>query len=500
MIGVKRIICILLAAMLLTTACQRTPEAEVVMQRDADRMIEQAQAAPENAPPNMTLKEQYGIPDMLNFTDTGAEGKLVVTVDAEVTAPEIPLPIVRVEAAQFDQETVSGFWQAAVGDKPMVEKIFVMTKADIEKQIQYFEQVIAGELESVYLPDEAQAELEALRAQYPTAPESIEPVPATDKLKLMTDTLGNTTLHYYGIQAQSEDETLYIDIRNDRDNKEPITVINYDKNGNETGSSTAPLSRSASISCSWRTAGTHCAFGDDTVMLKRTDPIPNHAAAVLSLTPEQAASQVEDFLDNAGLSKTLGIFTIYLISNKDVMNGIPEATAYGYRICCTRIADSLSVAFQYNIYTSGGFDSESKGYAPEWHYENMTFNLGDSGMSDIRWEAPMTLLETVTEQAQLKPFSEIEEVARKMLKIKYEPAARDEHIDSVSINIDRVELSLQRVAEQDNFDKGLLIPVWNFFGKYSYTFDDGQYANTEIGSFLSVNAIDGSIIDVRQGY
>ena len=500
--GLKRIFLFLLAAMLLFTACQKTPEAEIVVQKDSDRMIEQALITPENAAPDLTLREQYGIPDTLSFTDTGADGKLTITVDAEVVAPEKPLPIVRVEAAQFDQETVSGFWRATVGDKPMVEQVFIQTKADIQKQILYFKQVQAGIIDGLYTPEEAQAEIDDLEKSYPGAPESIEPVPATDELKLMTDTFGSATLHYYGIMAQSEDKDnkLFFDVRNDGDNEEAITVIDYDEDGNETGSTTALLSRNAWMSCSWRISGGHCNFSDDTVMLKRTDSIPDYAAGMLSLTPEQAASRVEDFLQKAGLSHTMGIFSIYLMSDKNPRNGVPEPTAYGYRICCTRLVGGVPVTYQYNVQNSGGYNGNNEQFAPQWGYENMIFDLEDEGMSHAIWQAPMRLLDTVTEQSQLKPFSEIEEIARKMLRIKYEPDARDEHTESIRIDIDRVELSLQRVAEQDNFERGLLIPAWNFFGKYSYTFDDGNITNTEIGSFLSINAIDGSIIDVQQGY
>ena len=75
-------------------------------------------------------------------------------------------------------------------------------------------------------------------------------------------------------------------------------------------------------------------------------------------------------------------------------------------------------------------------------------------------------------------------------------------MESIAIAIDRVELSLQRIAEQDNFSAGLLVPVWNFYGTCSETAGGrhDRYTNTNRGSFLSINAVDGSVIDLNKGY
>ncbi|NLB42889.1 MAG: hypothetical protein GX815_11660, partial [Clostridiales bacterium] len=67
---------------------------------------------------------------------------------------------------------------------------------------------------------------------------------------------------------------------------------------------------------------------------------------------------------------------------------------------------------------------------------------------------------------------------------------------------------LMRVTEQDVGDSGLVIPVWDFFGTLTLKSkpgqpnlaegdDGGRYTYT---SFLTINAIDGSIIDRELGY
>ena len=56
-----------------------------------------------------------------------------------------------------------------------------------------------------------------------------------------------------------------------------------------------------------------------------------------------------------------------------------------------------------------------------------------------------------------------------------------------------------RVTEQDIGTRGLLIPVWDFFGSY----EDSRgtvFSESSYRSMLTINAIDGSIIDREIGF
>ena len=73
----------------------------------------------------------------------------------------------------------------------------------------------------------------------------------------------------------------------------------------------------------------------------------------------------------------------------------------------------------------------------------------------------------------------------------------------------RITLSLQRVIEPNRFDSGMLVPVWNFWGvrhkteTHKTTGEQRTVGSDEERSrqpFLSINAIDGSIIDPWKGY
>lgn len=144
----KKLMCMLTCfVLLLLCACQPTPEKPVVIQKDMEQMLEKAQAAPEadlQARPETSLSERYAIPQQMKLAITGAEGRLSISIDAPVTVPERELPLARVSPAQFGQDTVTAFYDALVGDTPMINVTNVLTKADIQKSILYYQQIADG--------------------------------------------------------------------------------------------------------------------------------------------------------------------------------------------------------------------------------------------------------------------------------------------------------------------------------------------------------------------
>ena len=489
------------------TACQPTPEAAVVVRKDTDKMIEKAQSTPATTDaPTLSLKERYAIPDALSYTQTGASGKLNISVEAVVTAPNGELPIVRVEAAEFSQETVTAFWNAFIGDTPMFEQNYVQTKSDIEKAILYYKQVQAGMIDGLETPEEAQEKIDTLEAAYPSAPDSVEPVPATPELKRIPVDLGEyrNVAHYYGLHATNNEQRLFFNVHNHYDNTKAIEIKGYDRNGNQTGSTILGVSRRASLHCMrMNDRGGVCYINADAMRMERGDALPEQASAFISLTPAEAAAAVEAFIAKVGLADVMAVSDIYLCNDRDELNGRPEASAFAYEIFCTRLIHGTQCANILNAHESSQTAIKHDAFAPTWGYESFKFRVDDTGIFDISWTSPVASTETVTEDSALKPFHEIEEIAKKMLPIIFEPDAKDKRVKSIDISIDRVTLSLWRIAEQDRFDHGLYIPVWNFFGTRSETITilpDRDFTNVTNGAMLTINAIDGSIIDVELGY
>ena len=69
-----------------------------------------------------------------------------------------------------------------------------------------------------------------------------------------------------------------------------------------------------------------------------------------------------------------------------------------------------------------------------------------------------------------------------------------------NITVTAVRLGLMRIIEKDNNDTAYLVPVWDFFGTYDS--DGGTLVIGEDGyeTLLTINAVDGSVIDRTLGY
>lgn len=494
----KKAICIFMITLMITgvfAGCQKTQESPIVIGKNNEMMIEKAHdiGVPED---DIVHAEQYNIPQRFSFAKSEADGKLVIEVDAEVFVPDYPMPIVRVEVAQFSQDTVSALYEAFLGDTPMIETIDTLTKSQIEELLIFYQKVMADENADASDKDFAESYIEDLTAKYETAPKTIETTPATSELKYMTETFdGHATVHYYGINASSEDGKHYFQVRNDRDNEQAIEWTNYDKNGKPSGGTIIPVMRNAHISYVSNTPSGNYNYvvRDDSLRMNRGDVLPGYAQESLRLSPEEAATAVELLLKKTGLGDMMAIAEICLMGDKDTTNGVPISTNYAYSIECTRLVRNVPCA---NMRST--FIQTDTALAPMWAYESCTFQINDSGVFYFSWSAPMQINETVVEKASLKHFSEIEDIVKKMLPIAYEPEARDQNIKSIKLEIDSMTLSLQRIAEKNSFDRAMLVPAWNVYGLYTRAGDG--YSNTERRALLTINAIDGSIIDARKGY
>ena len=89
----------------------------------------------------------------------------------------------------------------------------------------------------------------------------------------------------------------------------------------------------------------------------------------------------------------------------------------------------------------------------------------------------------------------------------------DEYVGG-TVSLSCVKLGLMRIREKNDMEHGLLVPAWFFYGTFEYT-EQERDARIKQGYFPEqaarntynsehplciINAIDGSIIDMFQGY
>jgi hypothetical protein len=159
-------------------------------------------------------------------------------------------------------------------------------------------------------------------------------------------------------------------------------------------------------------------------------------------------------------------------------------------------------------------------YRERWGEEQIYFEIDNTGLAKFVWQSPSDLVEELTESVTMLDFNEIvngflEQIAIKKTYISNEDA---EYIIKREFYIDSIELSNMTIAKLNNQDEYYAAPVWDFFGYGIITYSDeyseyvkanGGYKldeknqriikNDEI-SYLTINALDGSIIDRSLGY
>lgn len=509
----KRILAtiLILLIVLLLAACQQTPQKAVVVQKDSDRLIEEAQKTgaasagnPAASAAGKSLSEQYGIPGSYTYDTQGAKGKLKVHVDAKVTVPQgSAMPIYRARQAKFTQEQVDAFWNALCGDAEMWVYSGQRTKSQLKEQIVNIQKIIADLKNDSHNPQAsdqlamAEQGLAMVQKQLETAPDTLTEQRADGKLAQMTE------VHTFGPVPGSQTGP------DTGPSRTPETVTydgvdayeRYDKGLDGRGRTFQALNNTTpTIAYSdYRNPAAGVSYDSaDSLPVGQDSDVSAETLANIGLKPSEARQKVQDLLDKSGQGMTVD--SVYLLDKgqKDNVDGndvsVSPATRYAYEIYCVRTVNGLPCS-----YVRGTSKPDvSNMTAPSWNYEELYFIVNKEGIFEMMWHDPIEVTETVNKDAQLKPFSEIKEIFEKMMKIKYEPQA--EQYGGMDFEINRVTLSLHRVIEQNSNESGLLVPAWNFYGKLTLGSPGPDYFSKTGETFMTINAIDGSVIDTQKGY
>ena len=118
--------------------------------------------------------------------------------------------------------------------------------------------------------------------------------------------------------------------------------------------------------------------------------------------------------------------------------------------------------------------------------------VDDTGVIGFEWENPPEILETLNEGVAMLTIEEMQKLAAEQLpRVISRNTVLGTQESKITIN--RMCLSMMRVAQKDSNELYYYLPVWDFMGGY------GDTPVSQI-SFLTLNAIDGSVIDRGLGY
>lgn len=513
----KRII-ILLLTLAMLAACVPTPETEFVTHKDTEEMLEKAAATPASdavslaggtdangdLPEAPHIRERYRIPETLSETVTEADGHFTVNIDARVEVPDaVDIPIIRVEHGTFTQDEITRIFKALTGGRTMYHNSSVMTKSQIADTIAWLENQLNDPALRAELDEEDLAtipeSIAELKERWQTAPDTLNEEVCDGTIGVMQLEDDGKTFTRYGFNAVSRDEQPRLFFHLDIPGQEEINSHRFEDTRLSFYNCRSPL-----------TGGE----GDADVHTPRiairdpNDPAELAEYSFIAYMPAQAMADTEAFFASAGFPEI----------KADSIMCYPDTKSEqcGYRVKCVRSIAGVRNAFLGGISTSG-IPAGDQVFAPQWKYERIEVCIDGQGVYELSWHAPLGIRETVLSTSNLLPFDEIVKRFKDQVWIEEKPwlildesqVIEEDYPSDMRMEVTRVTLGLQRVMEKNRFDTGLLVPVWNFYGttlitrtnvKTRKTYEERHFRYGNDSPILSINAIDGSIINLYKGY
>lgn len=217
------------------------------------------------------------------------------------------------------------------------------------------------------------------------------------------------------------------------------------------------------------------------------------------LSTEEVRKKAEEYVKEMGFTDFAPAGEEYFRKySMDEATGVMKEGKPGYGIHFTRCIDTIPVTYTHEPGTTLS-DTGEGDYV--WPYEEMTMVFDEKGLTDFMWNNPYELEKQSDEYVFLMPFSDIKDIFEEMLPEKNDWYLSDQ-IAEVCYYIDEVRLGYMRVIDQPGAQEGTMIPVWDFFGRQIIIYDNGEEM-AGLGAYesqLTINAMDGTIIDRGVGY
>lgn len=446
--------------------CQKTPESPLIIGKSSDDLIDKAGEGLSDE----SVAEKVNAPLQYEADFVSSDGMTAVSVNAAVDVPEASTaPIIRISTGSISQEQADVLLHELVRSK-LYDPYSAPSKSSIMKQILIAQQQLFsgpsdedlrmthyGKNGEILTWEEwMQQSIAALYQEY-NAADDAQDAPISGLFEV--DDEGFALIYGEGISLEFGYEGIQI------------------YNGQGLGNSRALYSQN--------TAPDGFVMSYVTAEITRLDKsISLEDIPQITISQENAKQLCDSLTEKLNIP-----FMMHYSTTKEYGGaGGTNPVRCCYVLRYTRDFNGLPITYTSN---RGDAITDSGTYNEPWPYETLTYYVNDDGIVGMRWEAPYSILENVTEDSSLIPFSEVEKIFEKMIAVKY---ANTQSI----IAIENIRFGYARVAEQNRSGSALLVPAWDFFGTIS---DFNGISRSDYGtSLITINAIDGSIIDRGLGY
>jgi hypothetical protein len=525
----KKVVSVTLCAALMASlcGCQKNPEKSVVVHKNMDNLIEEAQDTENGIVDVAEAVKNY---DSYKTELSSDSLNVDVNVDAKVDIPDVDkLAVYRVSQKQVSQDMVDKLIDIFMPGETLYDgaALSVQTRGELEQEIQELQEEIdevdtyenmSDEDKQVYI-DDRQMILDGYQEEYENAPETLdlENYISDGQLRTVDEWLnmGGFAGYYNWQKTLNEDGEVLYAFSGDK----YIYIQNNERYGNcirYMKSSDVAMSDISSV----------CVGSTDLESVNNDDKNYEGSALIwpadeavpetvyqyyedsernledLTQTPvtiseEDAKAMADEFLEKMGIED-------FELSESGKYSEMKYGDSLGYQTCYIlqymRVLDGTMVTFDSISKHEEGWVGDS--YVKyDWPIESIEFRINDDGIVGFDYNAPLEVTETVVDKSAIKSFDEIKDTFEEMILIAN--AAEYDNDETVKLDINQVVLGYARISEEDSYDTGLMVPVWDFKGSKIDCFEsnDNVIENYVLyGGLMTINAIDGTVIDREIGY
>ena len=485
----KRIIILCLICTLLL-ACVPTPEEEVVLNKTEGRLeaaitettpvpayqTEEVALQPNRTEPEVpqgsdpqptekptgTLRSALSAPE--HCTDSTEDkvfgGTLTVQIDADVEIPNVSkVPVYTTEIRTFTAEQCESITKLLLGDGPYYNYNLELGdkahwKRVIEEQTKelddYNNRVFGESFPYDQYREAAELNLNTYLRDYAAMPEPGPMQPWTGSFSGERTVVADAENRYLAIKTSS--------------------VYFYDEAGN------APF------------------------------PLPGHTPATVDEKDAAAVAEAVMREISGDEFKAVGISTYLDGHDRESFltewNLSPEQfPAEEYHVSLMRSTAGI-LCYSYSAFHGSDTAMQAAGFSLDYDDpvipESASVLVRDGKAVALVWYNAIRVTDTENENVVLISFDKALEIFKKQIfrSIYLDSAEKGKAETHEHITITRIVLSYMKVKKKDTPNERYLLPVWDFMG---YT-EDGSKEWFSNQSFLTINAIDGSIIDRNAGY
>lgn len=499
----------LLTGALLLWGCQETPEEKIVREKGSASVENYQEAAEGEA--GTSLRERVEAPETYTAQAKSEDGIFTMEAEAKVEVPEADaISVYQIGAVPLTQEFIDRFTESFLGDAPIYDaySYTVSTKSEILKELEELKGYQAAGNEDPYGYREdykrqcqeagepcdeetldavfnLQQAIDSAQAAYEEAPETVEKKQIQPALGANDYMQGSDKAGDMFLGVAEKDGKMYqlMFTQGELDSLSAKVGVYDPENGSD-----------------WSLANNYDATEGEG--LPAREQVEQWAG-----DREQAQKQAEQYVADLGLADFQIQGSELVMKGRDSgdLRGEQSSIIYedgAWTFYFTRTVDGFPVTYEMN---PGAAVEDMDSTIVPWPYETCVVTINREGLCQAQVSNLYEVKEAQVKDAALKSFSEIGTIFEKMIAIKNSDLA-SAGVKRYDLQVSRVTLGYMRIYDPGTDARsGLLVPVWDFFGKQSQDIEyEGQAYSYEnaypYNSFLTINALDGTVIDRGLGY